>query len=452
MNDGRIRVAALVTLCAVGYLPFIGGGLLTDDFIHFARLQTAPTLVHMLATPDPFHFYRPVVQSSFWLNSQVSGMNPELFRATNLLLHLGVIACVFALATRLLVHQRAALLATLAFALTPKAHPIAVLWISARGDLLMALFSLFAVLAWLQWLESRRARWVIVSSGCYLLAVLSKETAILLPLLLLVTPSYRAALSARRIGALLVMIAGAAVLVGVRVYVGAIMPGTPDSHYGLLRPAARWARNLENYLGRVGPSALGMLGIAGVPAWLHQRGSPATWDRTNLARLVVFAVAWFAVFVLPILPIPARSELYLYLPGVGFCLLAGFVVDRLFDARPSRWLATVSLGVYIIAFGVYQISRSHALHDDLRFSEELVRTLRVTLKDYEGPVWIVPADTVTHQYLADSVGGYADVVLKSAAQRYEVNGMIDYHNQEPPPGALRLSCAYRNGSVVLTRS
>ena len=451
MKVDRLTVAALVALCGATYLPFIGGGLLTDDFIHFSRLHAEPTLADVFRTPDPFHFYRPVVQSSFWLNSQLFGLNPASFRAINLLLHMGVIASVFVLARKLLIQPRAALLATLAFALTPKAHPISVLWISGRGDLLMALFSVLSVLAWLHWHESQRAGWVVVASCCYILAVLSKETAILLPLLLLVTPSYRTALSAQTIGAVLVMIAGAAMVFGMRTRVGAIMPGTLDSHYGLMRPVGRWARNLENYLGRVGPSALGLLAIAGIPAWLHQQRARAGWDRRDVPRLAVFAISWFAVFVLPVLPIPARSELYLYLPGVGFCMLAGLLVHRLLEARPSRRLAVASLSVYILAFGGYQISRSRTLHDDLRFSLELMESLRVTLQGYDGPVWIVPADAVTQQYLADAVGGYADVALKTATGRFEVNGQIDYHNQEPPKGALTLTCAYRNRKVVLGR-
>ena len=105
MNHGRLANAALVALCGAAYLPFIGGGLLTDDFIHFSRLRTAPTLVQILATPDPFRFYRPVVQSSFWLNSQLFGLAPGSFRAINLLLHLAVIASVFVLARKLLVQR-----------------------------------------------------------------------------------------------------------------------------------------------------------------------------------------------------------------------------------------------------------------------------------------------------------------------------------------------------------
>ena len=80
-----------------------------------------------------------------------------------------------------------------------------------------------------------------------------------------------------------------------------------------------------------------------------------------------------------------------------------------------------------------------------------MESLRVTLQGYDGAVWIVPADAVTRQYLADSIGGYADIALKTATGRDDVNGRIDYHNLQPPPGSLELSCAYREGEVVLSR-
>jgi hypothetical protein len=445
-------LALLVILCGATYVPFLGGGILTDDFVHLTRQLTRPTLLNVVITPDSFHFYRPVVQITFWLNTHLSGMNPVTWRMMNLLLHIGVVVTAFLLARKLLNRPRAAFLATLAFALTPKAHPIGVLWISARGDLLMALFSILAMLAWLRWAESNRSRWFVASFTCYLIALLSKETAILLPFLLLLTPASRSPITVIRAAGASVMIAGAAVVIGLRAYIGAVMPTTLDAHYGLVRPAGRWVRNLENYAGRAMPAAIGLLGIVGVPAWFRRR-TRITWDRHALNRQLIFAIAWFAVFTLPVLPIPARSELYLYLPGLGMCFLAGSLVDSLLDdVGGTRPLASVSLGAYILIFGGYQLSRSRAIHEDLTFSAELIKGMRVSLDGYSGPVSISPADTATAQFLADSVGGYADLALKMATGRYEVNGIIDYANEGSAATVLRLKCAYRNGKVVLTRS
>src|SRR3984893_12499421 len=98
-SDGIILLTAL---SSVAYLPFVTGGLLTDDFAHLARQLTPPSLATLLVTPDTFHFYRPIPQASLWLDSKVFGMNPTAFRLTNFVLHVGVVLCTFVLGHKIL--------------------------------------------------------------------------------------------------------------------------------------------------------------------------------------------------------------------------------------------------------------------------------------------------------------------------------------------------------------
>ena len=169
-------------------LPFISGGLLTDDFAHVEHLTHIPTAARIVDAPDTFGFYRPVTQASIALDLAVHGPRPSRLRALNVVLHACVIGLAFWVARLVLGSPLAAGLATLAFAMTPKAHPIAVLWISARAELLMSAFSLIAVAAWIRWTRNGRVAWLLGAAGAYILALLSKETATLLPILLLFTP------------------------------------------------------------------------------------------------------------------------------------------------------------------------------------------------------------------------------------------------------------------------
>ena len=109
------------------------------------------------------------------------------------------------MARTLLNEPSAALLATIAFALAPKAPPIAVLWISARAELLMALFARLALLAWMRWERSAGARWLALAGRFYILAFASKESAALLPLALIFVPSDRAWFSTSRVAAVALM-------------------------------------------------------------------------------------------------------------------------------------------------------------------------------------------------------------------------------------------------------
>ena len=121
-------------------------------------------------------------------------------------------------------------LAALAFALTPKAPSIAVLWISARGELLVALFSLASIAAWIMWTRRGRAWWLAAALAAYGLALLSKETATLLPVLLLLTKRSERPLAART-AAVTGFIVLALVIYAWRSQTGALTPFAGDEHY-----------------------------------------------------------------------------------------------------------------------------------------------------------------------------------------------------------------------------
>ncbi len=123
---------------------------------------------------------RPLTQLSFWLNgtgylAERGQQAAGLFLLVNVLLHFANSCLVFDVLSRL-TDRRAALLGAMIFAV----HPLqaeAVNYVFARATLLAALFCLFTVRAWLDgrpWL----------ASAFFLAAVLSKEDALALPLVL----------------------------------------------------------------------------------------------------------------------------------------------------------------------------------------------------------------------------------------------------------------------------
>src|SRR6185436_2252213 len=113
-------------------------------------------------------------------------------------IHAGVVLLAFEVAA-LLMTRRAAWLAALTFVLTVKAPNVALFWPSARPELIMSLWSLAAVAGWVQWDRRRGTGWLVVSGASYVFAFLAKETAALLPVLLLFTPSSHALLTRRRL-------------------------------------------------------------------------------------------------------------------------------------------------------------------------------------------------------------------------------------------------------------
>lgn len=145
-----------------------------------------------------YGLYIPITYTGWWLIAHVAhlnppdargiGLNPMIFHLANVSLHALSALIVFGILRRILKRDWAAGIGALVFAL----HPIqveAVSWISGMKDVLSGTFSLAAVWAYLVFAttESRRRRWFYgLGILFFLLAILSKPSAMMVPGLLLV--------------------------------------------------------------------------------------------------------------------------------------------------------------------------------------------------------------------------------------------------------------------------
>ncbi|HSE31231.1 MAG TPA: glycosyltransferase family 39 protein, partial [Pyrinomonadaceae bacterium] len=125
-------------------------------------------------------FYRPVFQIWLLLNYKIGGLNPVWWHVTSLLLHLLVTVSVFALAKTLVNDEVTAGVAALLFGLHP-VHVEAVTWISGVTEPLMAVFFVASFLCYLKNKQQRSPMWLVLSLALYAFSMLSKETALMLP-------------------------------------------------------------------------------------------------------------------------------------------------------------------------------------------------------------------------------------------------------------------------------
>ena len=173
-----------------------------------------------------------------------------------------------------------------------------------------------------------------------------------------------------------------------------------------------------------------------------------------MANLLVFPLAWVIAFLAPVLPIVARSELYLYLPVFGVCLLAGVLAQALIWNVAQRRTVAVVVAVYVVTLGAYQVVRGIDIRRDLVFSERLVEAIRHNpeVTAYQGAALLVmPADGTTERFLQDAIGGYLPLVLQHALGSTRLTGAVQYAGEASRQADLRLLCEYRDGDVRLTR-
>src|ERR1700686_4702972 len=135
--------------------------------------------------------YRPIYMLWFMANYQSFGMVLPWWHLTSLLLHLVVIFLVYKMGVQVLREPWTAALAALLFAFHP-IHVESVSYISASADLLVAAFMLLAFLAYSRFREQPASRWYFLASLlAAALAMLSKETAAMLPLVLVAYEALR---------------------------------------------------------------------------------------------------------------------------------------------------------------------------------------------------------------------------------------------------------------------
>jgi hypothetical protein len=167
---------AVAVLVALVYAPGLQAGFVGDDFMILHRLRglEAPGDVVRFFRGEFFDYYRPLGFLSHAVDWFVAGDDPRQFHLTNLLLHLANTLLVLALGWRLAPRTWAGPLAALLFGLHAASHE-PVMWISARFDLLATAFSLGALL-----LLVHGRTWL--APAVFLLALLSKESSVALPL------------------------------------------------------------------------------------------------------------------------------------------------------------------------------------------------------------------------------------------------------------------------------
>ena len=132
------------------------------------------------------NFYRPVLSVFCELVYSTGGAHPAAWHAAGILLHVACALLVFFLGLRVIEDVFAAWLAAALFAVHP-AHVEAVSWASAIAEPLWTFFLLLSVLAFLRWMERGNAAWWAASFLAGAAAIFTKETAVVLPVVLLAT-------------------------------------------------------------------------------------------------------------------------------------------------------------------------------------------------------------------------------------------------------------------------
>ena len=174
----------LVVVTILLYSNTIGHGFVFDD----VTLITQNPQVLEFDIPGIFSMqgYRPVRTLTHAVEWMLSGGKPGLFHADNILLHVLNVLLLFFFLKRITRSRIAALAGSLVFMVHP-VQTAAVAYISGRKDLLATAFLLLGFLLYLKAGDAGKSNWwkIAPAWACFVLALLSKEVAIVFPVMLL---------------------------------------------------------------------------------------------------------------------------------------------------------------------------------------------------------------------------------------------------------------------------
>lgn len=325
------------------YFPtlFFGLTYLDDNTLILDRYEVLrdPKSIGTIFSTDAFFsgtnfYYRPLLNLSFMLDAQLGANQMFFYHLDNIFLHIIGVFLVFLLFVRVGIKKSLSFFLALIFA----AHPAisqAVAWLPGRNDSLVAIFVLAAVLSYISYSARPRLRSLIAYALFFFLAILSKETAIFLPLLLIIyslTLGRRDRLSHIDVGLAL----GVSVTSGFIWWILRSLAFTKEN-VGLF--SALWSviKNLPAAFIMAGkmilPFNLSVLPVAADSTFIFAIIAAVLlalslfFSKGKRVELLVFATVWFFIFFLPPFAIsngaPYFLEHRLYLPLIGFLMICG---------------------------------------------------------------------------------------------------------------------------------
>lgn len=351
-----ILLLFLVLLGTLAYWPVVRVPFMWDDpqmILSNPHISawTWENLKHNF-THDVFNqgipYFRPIQTLLNMVDFSLYGIRPWGFHLTNLLIHLLNVVFLFLVLGKVGFTRAATFLTAAAFAV----HPIIVqelMVVAGRAELLSSFFVLLGLWGWM---TEKRSGWVL-SLLCFPLAILSKESGVVLPFLIAVVSLTCGTFKERWRS-----VVPHFVLLGVYLFLrhrfaGEVAP-VPGTAEGIGFAFFQAPKILFVYIRLLFvPWNLHSHRYQPVPGWdsllvLGGIGTLLAWGLFSPARrsATLFWGGWFFSFLFPKIPLLATNSLMLehwvYLAGVG---VYGPLLVRLSTAR-SAWMAALLISFW----------------------------------------------------------------------------------------------------------
>ena len=373
-------LVSILILTGVSFLPMLANGFTNwDDDIYVTgnHLLRGPDWNAIFTGPSASN-YHPLTILTLAFNYAISGTDPFSYHLINWLLHILNTALVFLFIYRISARKTyVAAFCAVIFGVHPM-HVESVAWVSERKDVLYALFFLLALLQYWSFLESGKRSKLTLCFIFFILSLLSKPAAIILPIVLYLLDYWHNRTFDRKVwaekipffilsiafGFITIKVQTAEAIAGldiyplwVRFFFGCYTLMIYTTRFFVPYPLSTFhpyppvdAPGLPVYLSPVFVIVLLIL------LWLKRKD-----------KLIVFSLLFFVanlVLVLQVITIGLTivSERYTYIPYIGLSFLVGMWLNRYVDSSSKKIFIAIPYIIGII-FGIISFQRTKVWKD-----------------------------------------------------------------------------------------
>jgi len=386
------------------YFPSFSNSFVWDDNLLIASNSFVKSFRHIFDVfkTELFYsaggntdFYRPIQSLTLMLDYSIWHLNPFGYHLTNTLLHIFNSLLVYLLAFILFKDRRASILASLIF-LTHPVQVEAVAYISGRADLLAMMFVILSFISYIKYRrkESGFRPYLILSLLFYTIALLSKEAAFILPVILLFYEDKKAGMKgALRPLSFFIMIMAVYASLRFTVLSFKKIPVFENGFYGLYLSILTAFKALFDYVGLlIFPVDLHMerMSILTKPVLYSEILFYAFFTASfvllficakKYSKSIFFSLGWFLIALFPnlgvVVPLNASiAEHWLYLPSFGFFSALALLTYRFLDKQRRGLKVIINLILFTVILILAEVSFKQTFYweDEMVFFKKTVES------------------------------------------------------------------------------
>ncbi|MDD5449443.1 MAG: tetratricopeptide repeat protein [Candidatus Omnitrophica bacterium] len=343
---------------------------------------------------ERYFFYRPLQIISYAVDYHAWRLNVVGYHLTNVILHILVTLCIYWF-INILFGDKIISIITAIFFVTHPIHTTVVSYISTRAE---SLYLLFMLISFIFYIKSSKTKGIIpyvIMLSSYSLSLLSKESALIFPVLILLYHyTFREKIRLREF----LSLTGAAfiyILLRMTVLKYLITGAAPNAPLiqripGFFAAITTYIRLLILPLGLhieygkplftfTDPKVISGLLILGAMIF-------CAFKTLKANGFIFFSLSWFIITLLPVsnlYPLNAyMSENWLYLPSIGFFLALGGSLGAFYKKGKFRILALILTACLLVFYSYLTIRQNETWREPVAFYERTIKYAPDSSKTY----------------------------------------------------------------------